>query len=252
MAELKKVAVVTGGASGIGAEICRRLAKNGVDIAIWDLNEQAMEQVAADVRALGQRSITSKVDVSSREAVIAAAEKARRELGPVTILANSAGMHGTSPITEMTDEQWDRMMTVNLKGTFICTQVLVKDMIEASWGRIIYISSSSAQTGSPNMAHYAASKGGVIGLTKALAVELGPLGITVNNVPPGSIDTPMLRNLEAKGGLPGGAEAIGQRNPVRRLGKPEDMAAAVAFLASDEAGYITGHTLSVNGGRYFN
>jgi 2-hydroxycyclohexanecarboxyl-CoA dehydrogenase len=252
MAAIKKVAVVTGGASGIGAEICRRLAKDGVDIAIWDLNEQAMEQVAADVTSLGQRAVTSKVDVSDRNAVNAAAAKAREELGPITIVVNSAGVHATSPITEMTDEQWDRVMTINLKGTFICTQVLLKDMIDASWGRIINISSSSAQTGSPNMAHYAASKGGVIGMTKALAVELGPLGITVNNVPPGSIDTPMLRNLEAKGGLPGGAEAIGQRNPVRRLGKPEDMAAAVAFLASDEAGYITGHTLSVNGGRYFN
>lgn len=252
MAEIKKVAVVTGGASGIGAEICRRLAKDGVDIAIWDLNEQAMEQVAADVTSLGQRAVISRVDVSNREAVNVAAAKARKELGPVTIVVNSAGVHATSPITEMTDEQWDRVMTINLKGTFICTQVLLKDMIDAGWGRIINISSSSAQTGSPNMAHYAASKGGVIGMTKALAVELGPLGITVNNVPPGSVDTPMLRNLEANGGLPGGAEAIGLRNPVRRLGKPQDMAAAVAFLASDEAGYITGHTLSVNGGRYFN
>lgn len=252
MAELKKVAVVTGGASGIGAEICRRLAKDGVDIAIWDLNEQAMEQVAADVTSLGQRAIFSKVDVSNRDAVNTAAAKARKELGPVTIVVNSAGVHATSPFMEMTDSEWDRVMTINLKGIFICTQVLLKDMIDTGWGRIINISSSSAQTGSPNMAHYAASKGGVIGMTKALAVEFGPMGITVNNVPPGSVDTPMLRKLEASGGLPGGAEAIGLRNPVRRLGKPEDMAAAVAFLASDEAGYITGHTLSVNGGRYFN
>jgi len=252
MTQVKKVAVVTGGASGIGAEICRRLAKDGVDIAIWDINEQAMEQVAADVRSLGQRAVTSKVDVSNRDVVNAAAAKARQELGPVNIVVNSAGIHATSPLLEMTDADWDRVMTINLKGTFICTQVLVTDMIDAKWGRIINISSSSAQTGSPNMAHYAASKGGVIGMTKALAVELGPLGITVNNVPPGSVDTPMLRNLEANGGLPGGAEAIGLRNPVRRLGTPKDMAAAVAFLASDEAGYITGHTLSVNGGRYFN
>jgi 2-hydroxycyclohexanecarboxyl-CoA dehydrogenase len=242
MTQTTRIAVVTGGASGIGAEICRRLARNGVDIAIWDLNEQAMEQVAADVRSLGQRAVISKVDVSNRNAVTAAAEQARQALGPVTIVVNSAGVHATAPITEMTDDEWDRVMNINLKGTFICTQVLLKDMLELKWGRIVNISSSSAQTGSPNMAHYAASKGGVIGMTKALAVELGPFGITVNNVPPGSVDTPMLR----------GAEAIGLRNPVRRLGTPADMAAAVAFLASEEAGYITGHTLSVNGGRYFN
>lgn len=252
MSDIKKVAVVTGGASGIGAEICRRLAKDGVDIAIWDLNEELMQSVAAEVRELGQRAITSVVDISDREVVTAAAAQARAELGPVTIFANSAGVHATSPIMEMSDADWDRVMKINLTGSFICTQVLLEDMIAANWGRIVYISSSSAQTGSPNMAHYVASKGGVIGLTKALAVELGPLGITVNNVPPGSIDTPMLRGLEAKGGLPGGADAIGQRNPVRRLGTPADMAAAVAFLASEEAGYITGHTLSCNGGRYFN
>lgn len=248
----KRIAVVTGGGSGIGAEVCRRLAKDGVDIAIWDLNEAGMAQVAEDVRSLGQRALSSKVDVSDRHSVEQAANEAREALGPVNILVNSAGVHATSPIMAMSDAEWDRVMNINLKGTFICTQVLLSDMLADSWGRIINISSSSAQTGSPDMAHYAASKGGVIGMTKALAVELGPQGVTVNNVPPGSVDTPMLRELEASGGLPGGADAVGMRNPVRRLGRPEDMAAAVAFLASEEAGYITGHTLSVNGGRYLN
>lgn len=252
MTESTKVAVVTGGASGIGAACCRRLAQAGVDIAIWDLNEERMEEVAQEVRALGRRAITSRVDVSNREVVKAAVEQARAELGPVTIMVNSAGVHATGSITQMTDEEWNRVININLTGSFIVTQEVLGDMLEANWGRIVYISSSSTQTGSPNMAHYVASKGGVIGLTKALATELGPKGITVNNVPPGSVDTPMLRELEAKGGLPGGAEAIGMRNPVRRLGTPEDMAAAVAFLASDEAGYITGHTLSANGGRYMN
>ncbi len=252
MSESRKVAVVTGGASGIGAACCRRLAQNGVDIAVWDLNEELMEAVAEEVRALGQQAITSRVDVSNRDMVKTAVEKARSELGPVTILVNSAGVHGSSPISKMTDEEWNRVININLTGTFIVTQEVLADMLEAQWGRIVYISSSSTQTGSPNMSHYVASKGGVVGMTKALATELGPMGITVNNVPPGSVDTPMLRALEAKGGLPGGAEAIGQRNPVRRLGTPEDMAAAVAFLASDEAGYITGHTLSANGGRYMN
>lgn len=252
MAVQKKIAVVTGGASGIGAAVCRRLARDGVDIAIWDLNESLMAEVADEVRALGQRAVTCRVDVSNRENVTQAASKVRAELGPITIMVNSAGVHATGSILEMTDDEWNRVISINLTGSFICTQVLLADMVEAGWGRIVYISSSSTQTGSPNMAHYVASKGGVIGLTKALATELGAKGITVNNVPPGSVDTPMLRELEAKGGLPGGAEAIGLRNPVRRLGTPEDMAAAVAFLASDEAGYITGHTLSANGGRYMN
>ncbi|WP_372783147.1 SDR family NAD(P)-dependent oxidoreductase [Litorivivens sp.] len=252
MTETKRVAVVTGGASGIGAACCRRLAKSGVDVAIWDLNEELMAEVAEDVRALGQRAITSKVDVSDRAVVKAAVAEARAELGPVTIMVNSAGVHATGAITKMTDDEWNRVININLNGSFIVTQEVLDDMIAENWGRIVYISSSSTQTGSPNMAHYVASKGGVIGLTKALAVELGPKGITVNNVPPGSVDTPMLRNLEAKGGLPGGAEAIGLRNPVQRLGTPEDMAAAVAFLVSEEAGYITGHTLSANGGRYMN
>lgn len=252
MGKRNRVAVVTGGASGIGAAICRYLAKDGVDVGIWDLNQEAMEKVAEEVRSLGQRAVTCVVDVSSRETVNAGAAKVRAELGSVTILVNSAGINAASPFLDMTDEDWDRVMNINLKGTFICTQVIVPDMVEANWGRIINISSSSTQTGAPKMAHYVASKGGVISLTKALAIELGGNGITVNNVPPGSIDTPMLRNLEKAGGLPGGLEAIGARNPVGRAGTPEDMAAAVAFLASEDAGYITGHTLSVNGGRYMN
>ena len=252
MTDVKKVAVVTGGASGIGAACCRRLAQNGVDIAIWDLNPELMEQVAEDVRGLGRRALTCRVDVSRRDLVKAAVEQVRAELGPIAIMVNSAGVHATAPITTMADEDWRRVIDINLTGSFIVTQEVLPDMLAANWGRIVYISSSSTQTGSPNMAHYIASKAGVVGLTKALAVELGPRGITVNNVPPGSVDTPMLRALEAKGGMPGGAEAFGQRNPVRRLGTPEDMAAAVAFLASEEAGYITGHTLSANGGRYLN
>lgn len=247
-----KVAVVTGGASGIGAAICRALAEDGMDIAIWDLNKDAMAQVANDVKALGRRAVCCEVNVADRGSVKAGSETTRSALGPVTVLVNSAGVHATGPLQKISDEEWNRVITINLTGTFICTQELVADMIDANWGRIINISSSSTQTGSPNMSHYVASKAGVIGFTKALAVELGDKGITVNNVPPGSVDTPMLRALEAKGGLPGGVEAIAARNPVKRIGVPEDMAAAVSFLASDKAGYITGHTLSVNGGRYFN
>ncbi len=253
MTQASRVAVVTGGASGIGAEICRYLARDGVDIAIWDLNESAMADVAEEIRALGRNVTTSVVDISSRESVAAAAEQARAELGPLTILVNSAGLHGTGGIMDLDDEKLDRMIAVNLKGSFIVTQAVVPDMEAAGWGRIVYISSSSAQTGSPNMSHYVASKGGVMGLTKALAVELGPKGITVNNVPPGMVVTPMLRGLEAKGGLgSGGVEAMAQHLPVRKHGEPQNIAKAVSYLCSEEAGYVTGHTLSVNGGRYLN
>lgn len=251
MTQTNRLAVVTGGASGIGAEVCRYLARDGMDIAIWDLNEDAMAAVAEEISALGRKVVTSVVDISKRESIVAAAEKARSEIGPVTVLVNSAGMHATGPIAEIDEDTWDRVMAVNLKGAFLVTQVLLPDMEAANWGRIIYISSSSMQTGSPNMCHYVASKGGVVALTKALAVELGPKGITVNNVPPGMIITPMLRNLEQKGGMIP-PEQMAQHLPVRKPGQPEYIAKAVSYLASEEAGYVTGHTLSVNGGRYMN
>lgn len=253
MTQTNKVAVVTGGASGIGAEVCRYLAKDGNDIAIWDLNESLMAEMAEEIKNLGVRVTTAVVDVSSRESVEAGAAKTRTDLGPVSILVNSAGMHSTAPLAEIDDATWNKVMAVNLTGSYLVAQILAPDMEAAGWGRIVFISSSSIQTGSPNMAAYIASKGGVIALTKALAVELGPKGITVNNVPPGMVVTPMLKNLEEKGGLgPGGAEGLGQHLPVRKAGKPENIAKAVSYLCSEEAGYVTGHTLSVNGGRYMN
>lgn len=251
MTETSKLAVVTGGASGIGAEICRYLAKDGMDIAIWDLNEAAMAAVAEEIKALGRRVVTSVVDVSDSQSIAAAMATAHTVIGPVSVLVNSAGMHATGAITEIDEATWDKVMAVNLKGSFLVAKAVVADMEAAGWGRIIFISSSSLQTGSPNMSHYVASKGGVVGLTKALAVELGPKGITVNNVPPGMIITPMLRGLEEKGGIIA-PEKMAEHLPVRKPGQPEYIAKAVSFLASEEAGYVTGHTLSVNGGRYMN
>ena len=252
MSESAKVAVVTGGASGIGEAICIYLARDGMDVAIWDVNLEAAEAVAEKVRAGGRRAIVSRVDVSSRTEVGSATNRAREELGAVTVLVNCAGVQGMCAFQEIDDDAWDRVMDINLKGTFICTQAVLDDMLAANWGRIINISSSSAQGGSARMVHYAASKGGVIAFTKALALELGPNGITVNNVPPGMVDTPMLRDLESTGRMAATVEQVAQTFPVRRAGRPQDMAAAVAFLASEDAGYITGHTLSVNGGRYMN
>ncbi|MCT9084844.1 SDR family NAD(P)-dependent oxidoreductase, partial [Streptomyces fulvoviolaceus] len=155
-----------------------------------------------------------------------------------------AGITAYEPFTSITEASWDRMIGVNLKGPFLVTQELVPDMLEAGWGRIVNISSSSAQTGAPAMAHYAASKGGVIGLTRALAVEYIEKGITVNHVPPGFIDTPLVREG------PVDVEAAAAMMPMKRAGTPEDVAHAVAYLVSDEASYVTGQTFSVNGGRY--
>ena len=165
-------------------------------------------------------------------------------LGAPTILVNNAGITSFCRFTDIDEEAWDRMMRVNLKGPFLCTRAVVRDMLDAGWGRIINISSSSAQTGAPAMGHYAASKGGVIGFTKALAMEYAAQGITVNNIPPGFVDTPMLR------GSPIDVDAAAAVAPMKRPGRPEDIAAACAYLASEEANYVTGQTLSVNGGRY--
>jgi NAD(P)-dependent dehydrogenase (short-subunit alcohol dehydrogenase family) len=168
----------------------------------------------------------------------------------VTILVNNAGVEGFQPFLDISPETWNRLLTVNLTGTFHCCQVLLPDMIEAGWGRIVNISSSSTHGGQPLMAHYVASKSGVVGLTKSLALEFAPRGVTVNTIPPGFIDTPMLRASDAKGRLgQGGIDDAIARTPVRRAGRPDDIAAACAFLVSDEAGYITGQVLGVNGGR---
>jgi len=244
-----KNAIVTGAGSGLGQATAKRLAREGVAVAVWDINEAGARRTVDDIVAAGGRAIASRVDVSSRAQIDAGLERAHAELGPVNILVNNAGMTGFVPFLEITEEAWDRMMTVNLKSMFMVAQAVLPDMLTAGWGRIINISSSSAQSGAVRMAHYASSKGGVIAFTKSLAMEFAAQGITVNNVPPGFVDTPMLRASDALISA-GSIEKTAASSPMKRAGRPEDIAAACAFLASEDAGYITGHTLSVNGGRY--
>jgi 2-hydroxycyclohexanecarboxyl-CoA dehydrogenase len=241
-----KTAVVTGGARGIGQAIATVLANQGAAVAVWDLNLAGAEEAAAAIREKGGTAIAVGVDAADAAEVAAAAARTRSEFGPVAILVNNAGVSGFEPFTSITEESWDRIIRINLKGPFLVTKEIVTDMLAARWGRIVNISSSSAQTGAPVMAHYVASKGGVIGLTKALAMEYADLGITVNNVPPGFIDTPLLREG------PVDVNEVAAMMPMKRAGQPEDIAHAVAFLVSEEAAYITGHTLSSNGGRYLN
>lgn len=239
-----KVAVVTGGGKGIGRAISLQLARDGAAISIWDLDADAAAETAHLVENEGGRAIVCAIDASAATAIREAHARTRAELGPVTVLVNNAGVSSFIPMMDLTEDEWDRTIRINLKGVFLCCQAMIPDMLEADWGRIINISSSSVQTGAPLMAHYVASKGGVIGLTRALAIEYADKRITVNNIPPGFVDTPMLR------ASPINVEGHAVNTPMKRPGQPEDIAAACSYLASEAANYVTGQTIGVNGGRY--
>jgi len=242
-----RVAVVTGAASGMGLAIARQLAARGDAVGLLDLHGEAALRAAEELREAGATAIAVEADVSDRGAVDAALDKVRAQLGPIRILVTAAGLDAFESFTDITIESWERVLAINLTGTFHCLQAAVPDMLEARWGRMVTISSSSAQSGALRMAHYVASKGGVIALTKALALDLAPYGITVNTIPPGMIDTPMLRRAEADGDI-GKIAKIAARIPVGRAGTPEDVAATCGFLCSDEAAFITGQVVGVNGG----
>ena len=243
-------AIVTGGASGIGLAITERLARDGAKVSVFDVDLEHAELAAQEIRDKGGEAIACQVDVSDRSQVDEAVERTRRELGPVLVLVNGAGKDSFDRFVDVSTELWERIIAVNLTGTFHCTQAALPDMLAAKWGRIVNISSSSGQTGAVMMAPYSSSKAGVIGLTKTLALELGPLGITVNTIPPGAIDTPMSRRAAEEGRFGGGTlEDVGRHLPVRRIGVPEDIAAACAYLVRDEASYVTGQVIGVNGGR---
>jgi NAD(P)-dependent dehydrogenase (short-subunit alcohol dehydrogenase family) len=246
---VSRVAAVTGGASGIGLGVARRLVADGHRVAVMDRDRAGAEAAAADLAAQGGVAIAVEVDVADRAAVDAAFARTRADLGPVEILVTSAGIESFDALLDVAPETWDRIIAVNLTGTFACVQAAVPDMVAAGWGRIVTISSSSAQSGAPKMTHYAASKGGVISLTKSLAVELARQGITVNTIPPSLVDTPMARAAEAAGDFPG-VDVVGPMVPLGRAGTPADIAAACSFLCSDGGSYITGQVIGVNGGMY--
>jgi 2-hydroxycyclohexanecarboxyl-CoA dehydrogenase len=244
---MSRVAVVTGGGSGMGEATCHELARRGHHLAVLDVNGQAALRVSEELRANGANTLGLAVDVTDRPAVEDGFSRVRSQLGPVGILVTSAGIFGMAPFDQITPQAWARMIDVNLTGTFHCCQVALPDMVAAKWGRIVMISSSSAQRGSPYMAHYAASKGGVVVLTKSLAREYAQSGITVNNIPPSGIETPMQHQGQREGKLPSN-DQMASSIPMGHLGTGDDVAAAVGFLTSEEAGFITGQVLGVNGG----
>ena len=231
----------------MGLSIAQHLAARGDRIAILDLQDDAAEQAASDLRAEGAAAVGCATDVADRASVDSALNTVRAEFGPVEIMVTSAGIAPFEAFLDISLESWNRTLAVNLTGTFHCLQAVIPDMVAGGWGRIVTISSSSAQQGAPRMGHYSASKGGVIALTRTLAREFGPAGITVNTIPPSMIDTPMSRKSQEAGDLPGYEFLIG-RIPVGRVGTGDDIAAACAFLCSEEAGYITGQVFGVNGG----
>lgn len=243
-----RVALVTGGGSGMGEEISLRFARDGLAVGVLDIADQAAQRVADKIIRQGGRAIALRTDVSDKMQVKEAVAALRDSLGPITVLVNNAAIDDFCPFQDISEDIWDKVIDVNLKSVYLVTQAVLPDMEQAGWGRVINISAFGAQLSAPNMGHYFASKGGVISLTRGLAAELGAKGITVNTVSPGFIDTPMARRAIDEGKFPVPPEAIYGAYPIPRMGKPEEIAAACAFLASDDAGYITAQLLGVNGG----
>ncbi len=242
-----RVAIVTGARRGIGQAIAMAMGQEGANIVVCDINLEDSEKVAADIRNMGRKAFGIKCDVSSRREVDAMVARTVRELGKVDVLVNNAGIIAYHPFLEITEEEWDSILAVNLKGQFLCAQAAAKEMVKAGWGRIINIASVSyggCGIAFPLIAHYTASKGGVIALTEALALELSPRGINVNAIAPGAIDTDMAKPVKESGEI----RQVLVRIPKGRLGRPEDIASLAVFLASEESDYITGAAIVVDGG----
>jgi len=240
-----KVALVTGAAQGIGKAIALLLARNGADTVVSDINLEKGEETAKEISAIGPKAMAVKVHVANLSDVEQMVTGILEKLAKIDILVNNAGITRDKLVLRMTEEDWDAVLGVNLKGTFNCTKAVVRHMARQRSGKIVNISSMVGEMGNAGQANYSASKAGVIGLTKTVAREYGQRGINVNAVAPGYIETPMTEALLEKA-----EKEIMKLIPMERLGKPEDIAEAVLFLVSEESSYITGHVLNVNGGIY--
>jgi len=245
MVRLKdRIAIVTGAGQGIGRAIALGLAREGAKIVIADINEETATTVKNEIEAGGGIALAIWTEVSNETSVQAMVEDSLREFSRLDILVNNAGIFPTSPVEEMREDEWDRVIGTNLVGTFLCTRAVVTHFIKQKTGRIISITSGRAFQGAKNAAHYAASKAGIIGFNKSLALEVAPHGITANVICPGITDTAQPRGHMNEEQI----YAQAQRIPLGRIGRPEDLVGPTVFLASDAAAFITGQTLLVNGG----
>jgi len=240
-----RVAIVTGGAQGIGKAIALTLARHGADVVVTDINLERAQETSQEIEALQVRSLAIKANVADVSAAEQMVKETVDKLGKIDILVNNAGITRDNVLLRMKPEEWDQVMEVNLKGTYACTRAALKFMFRQKNGRIVNIASITGLMGNAGQANYSASKAGIIGFTKAVAREYANRGITVNAVAPGFIDTAMTQAIPEKE-----REALTKQIPMERLGTPDDVAAAVYFLVSDLSGYITGQVINVNGGMY--
>jgi 2-hydroxycyclohexanecarboxyl-CoA dehydrogenase len=244
-----RVALVTGGARGIGEAIARALAQDGLTVVVADLREDEAEATASAIRQAGGKALAIRVDVTSSDSVAAGLTAAHERVGPIDVLVNNAGWDDLKPFMDTDEDFWDRVLDVNFKGALRLTQGVLPGMLERGWGRIINIGSDAGRVGSSLESVYSGAKGGVIAFTKTVAREVARKGITANVVCPGPTDTPFLREVvAAQGDADKVIGAMVSGVPMKRLGAPEEIASAVRFFARDDAGYVTGQTLSVSGG----
>ena len=245
-----RVALVTGGAQGIGAAVAARLAADGAKVGVLDLNKDAAQATVEQITGIGGTAIALGADVSKREQVQAAVDELVGTYGSLSILINNAGVLRDNLLFKMTDDDWTMVMEVHLRGAFLCSQIAQKHMVDQKYGRIVCMSSTSA-LGNRGQSNYSTAKAGLQGLTKTLAIELGPFGVTANSIAPGFIETAMTKaTAERTGGtIEAMREAVAKAVPVRRGGVPADIANTVAFFAGEESGYVTGQVIYVDGGR---
>jgi 3-oxoacyl-[acyl-carrier protein] reductase len=244
-----RVAFVTGGAQGIGAATARRLARAGAAVAVADMNTDRAEEVAVSIQEAGGKAVAVSCDVSSSSAVKAAFARTREELGPVGVLVNNAGVLRDNYLFKMSDEDWDTVINVHLRGTFNCTREAQVDMVQQRWGKVVNVSSVAA-LGNTAQSNYSAAKAGIQGLTKTHALELGKFNINVNSVAPGFVETDMIRATAQAQGVDFETyrQRAADRNPMKRVAQPEDIAGAVALLCSEDASMINGQVIYVAGG----